>query len=193
MIRNCVSVSSVLSRRGISSVDQKFVPTASTRQSLTFGLGDPLRDLNSASTLACSLFQVQFSPSRRKFASNVNGSIGSLNGKSSSQDIINSTAATTEWKRNQYRKITEKFQANIAKKSDHLKQSTVEPLQIDNYEDVQPMWKEMESRVTRRRSLTLEQRGGMSGRRNVRRSDEDVWLEAGVYDGGTEDVEAKKE
>lgn len=44
------------------------------------------------------------------------------------------------------------------------------------------MWKEMESRVTRRRSLSLEQRGGVSGRRNIRRSDEDEWLEAGVYD-----------
>jgi hypothetical protein len=48
------------------------------------------------------------------------------------------------------------------------------------------MWKEMESRLTRRRSLTLEQRGGKSGRRNVRRRDEDVWLEAGVYGGGTD-------
>ncbi len=63
------------------------------------------------------------------------------------------------------------------------------PLAIDEYEDVQPMWKEMESRVTRRRSLTHEQRGGVSGRRNVRKSDEDMWLEAGVYDTN----ESKKE
>lgn len=40
----------------------------------------------------------------------------------------------------------------------------------------------MESRVTKRRSYTLQEKGGVSGRRNVRRSDEDVWLEAGVYD-----------
>ena len=69
----------------------------------------------------------------------------------------------------------------------------MEPLQIDNYEDVQPMWKEMESRVTRRRSLTLEQRGGKTGRRNVRRSDEDVWLEAGVYGGGSDGDDSRKE
>ena len=44
------------------------------------------------------------------------------------------------------------------------------------------MWQQMESRVTRRRPLTLEERGGVSGPRNVRRSDEDLWLAAGVYD-----------
>jgi hypothetical protein len=115
----------------------------------------------------------------RYFASNSNKSGTNLNG--STQDIIDSTAATTQWKRNHYRKITEKFEANT-KDAPNNNPRPEEPLQIDNYEDVQPMWKQMESRVTRRRSLTADQRGGVSGRRNVRRSDEDVWLEAGVYD-----------
>ena len=188
MIRNSVSVSAILSRRPhgrISSFDQQlFLHTASTRN---------LRGLNSAGTFA-NAFQVPSNSSRRNFASNnVKESNGNWNGNSSCQEIINSTAATTEWKRNQYRKITEKFQTNITKEKENSEESTVEPLQIDNYEDVQPMWKEMESRVTRRRCLTLEQRGGKTGRRNVRRSDEDVWLEAGVYDGGSEDVGTKKE
>lgn len=189
MIRNYVSVSVVLPRRPhgkISSSDPQlfFLHTASTRN---------LRRVNSAGTFAGTI-QVQTNSSRRNFASNnVNGSNGSRNGISSSQDIINSTAAATEWKRNQYRKITEKFQIDITKEKEPSQQSTVEPLQIDNYEDVQPMWKEMESRVTRRRSLTLEQRGGRSGRHNVRRSDEDVWLDAGVYGGSTDHVDNKKE
>lgn len=65
-------------------------------------------------------------------------------------------------------------------------------MEIDSYEDVQPMWKEMESRVTRRRSLTLDQRGGVSGRRNVRKSDEEFWLEAGVYGGDDEGKDGEK-
>ncbi|KAL7543826.1 hypothetical protein ACHAXR_013219 [Thalassiosira sp. AJA248-18] len=117
-----------------------------------------------------------------------------VNGESSpGNDIVDSTAATTQWKRSHYSKIEEKFHnqreecTNDAVKpadADAKSQPTKkpEPLDIDNYEDVQPMWKEMESRVTRRRSLTLEQSGGKSGRRNVRKSDEDMWLEAGVYD-----------
>lgn len=126
---------------------------------------------------------------RRHISSNTNGSNDDLTGNP--HDIITSTAATTEWKRNHYRKIGDKFQPNIKDNSDIDSSETTssdrypEPMKIDSYEDVQPMWKEMESRVTRRRSLTIEQRDGVSGRRNVRRSDEDVWLEAGVYDGGS--------
>jgi len=42
-------------------------------------------------------------------------------------------------------------------------------------------------------SLTLDQSGGITGRRNVRQSDEDVWLEASVYDASTEAVDTKKD
>ncbi|KAL7444056.1 hypothetical protein ACHAXM_009271, partial [Skeletonema potamos] len=109
----------------------------------------------------------------------------SVNG--SADGIIDSTAATTQWKRNQYRKIEDKFNSDNDESNRILYTDTkkLEPLNIDNYEDVQPMWKEMESRVTRRRSLTLEQlkqRGGVSGRRNIRKSEEDYWERAGVYD-----------
>ena len=120
--------------------------------------------------------------------SNTNGINGSTNGSS---DILKSAAATTQWKRKHYQTIEDKFQPNkdttntinCNESTDDTNQSkTDEPLSIEDYEDVQPMWKEMESRVTKRRSLTLDERKGVSGRRNVRKSDEDVWLANGVYD-----------
>ena len=113
-----------------------------------------------------------------RFHSN-NNKGSTVNG--SADDIIDSAAATTQWKRNQYQQLEDKFN----KKLSPTDTQNVEPLNIENYEDVQPMWKEMESRVTRRRSLTLEQlreRGGVSGRQNIRKSEEDYWQKAGVYD-----------
>ena len=104
--------------------------------------------------------------------------------------IIDSASATMQWKRNHYRKIEEKFQQQP--ESDAAKPSFPawptdgdNPLPIERDEDVQLMWKGMESRVTKRKSRTLDelaQKGIVSGRRNVRRSDEDLWLAAGVYD-----------
>ena len=120
-----------------------------------------------------------------RFHSKNNGS--AVNG--SADGIIDSAAATALWKRNQYQKLEDKFN-NRPSPTDT---QNLEPLNIDNYEDVQPMWKEMESRVTRRRSLTLEQlkqRGGVSGRQNIRKSEEDYWEKAGVYDN---DKEEKKD
>lgn len=127
-----------------------------------------------------------------------------MNGESSpGDDIIDSAAATTQWKRNHYQKLEDKFSTSPPTTTEEgeeedddssstkttpsstrqqQQQQKSQPLAIDTYDDVQPMWKQMESRVTKRRSLTLGQRGGVSGRRNVRKSDEDLWLEAGVYD-----------
>lgn len=39
----------------------------------------------------------------------------------------------------------------------------------------------MESRVTRRKPVTIEQAGGKTGRRNIRPTDEEAWLQAGLY------------
>jgi hypothetical protein len=41
----------------------------------------------------------------------------------------------------------------------------------------------MERRVLQRKSLTAEQRGcgGKIGRQNIKLTDEDTWLEAGLY------------
>jgi hypothetical protein len=134
--------------------------------------------------------------------------INDMNGESSTgDDIIESAAATMLWKRNHFRKIEDKFQkpesdaCNAKTKNTSTKQPNWPawptdgdvPLAIDKYEDVQPMWRGMESRVTKRKSLTLTQRGGVSGRRNVRRSDEDMWLEAGVYDDDDDKDKSKNE
>ena len=47
--------------------------------------------------------------------------------------------------------------------------------------EVQQMWKDMESRVTRRRMRTLAEAGEKVGRRNVRKTDEEMRLAAGFY------------
>lgn len=96
--------------------------------------------------------------------------------------IVESAKANTQWKRGQYREIEAKFQDTSDTPPEIQDTQQLEPLIIDNYEDVQPMWKGMESRVTKRAALTLEQRGGVSGRRNVRKSEEDMWLESGLYE-----------
>jgi hypothetical protein len=49
---------------------------------------------------------------------------------------------------------------------DRLEKKFTEPLVIKSDEDLQPMWKAMESRVTKRKTLTIEEAG----------------LEAGMYD-----------
>ena len=133
-----------------------------------------------------------------------NGINGSTNGGSS--DILKSAAATTQWKRKHYQTIEDKFQSSkdttdnttntpppINESIDTNQSKTDEPLSIESYEDVQPMWKEMESRVTKRRSLTLDERKGVSGRRNIRKSDEDVWLSAGVYDDSSSEDSGKED
>jgi len=151
----------------------------------------PARDLfrrKFRSTPSCASSSCSFGGACRHLSSG-----DGINGKSSGNDgIVDSTAATTQWKRSHYRKIEDKFQSqedqNKVSENNDKQSSTqqLKPLTIDKDEDVQPMWREMESRVTKRRSLTLEQRGGVSGRRNVRKSDEDVWLAAGVYDSDEE-------
>jgi hypothetical protein len=62
-----------------------------------------------------------------------------------------------------------------------------EPSSIKSDEELQPMWKDMESRVTKRRTLTKDQRGSKTGRTNVRPTDEEAWLRAGLYDDEEED------
>ena len=54
-------------------------------------------------------------------------------------------------------------------------------------EELQPMWKEMESRVARRKPRTLGQTGGRTGRMNIRKTDEEVWLQEGLYDDDDDD------
>jgi hypothetical protein len=51
----------------------------------------------------------------------------------------------------------------------------------------------MESRVTRRKPQTIEQTGGKTGRRNIRPTDEEACLRAGLYSDETEEVEEEKD
>lgn len=47
------------------------------------------------------------------------------------------------------------------------------------------------SRVTKRRPLTAAQRGGRTGRMNVRKTDEEIWLKEGLYDGDEKENKRK--
>ena len=76
---------------------------------------------------------------------------------------------------------------------DRLRRTFEEPINIESDEELQPMWKDMESRVVRRRSLTIEQAGGRIGRSNIRPTDEESWLQAGMYDQLQEDTDTAKE
>ena len=85
-------------------------------------------------------------------------------------DSNESSADSTgvDWRKKQLDKLTRKF---------------TEPKEsVENDEDLQPMWKEMEGRVTRRRPRTVEEMGGKTGRVNVRKTDEEMWLREGLYD-----------
>ena len=81
--------------------------------------------------------------------------------------LVATFSTNTEWRKQQLDKITKKFQ---------------EPLSITSDEELQPMWKAMENRVVNRQTLTREKRGGKIGRTNVRPTDEEAWLRAGLYD-----------
>jgi hypothetical protein len=66
--------------------------------------------------------------------------------------------------------------------SSTLSSSTPPSRTIDSDDDLQQAWRDLESRIRGRRPLSLADRGGVSGRSNVRRTDEDVWLEEGLYE-----------
>ena len=104
--------------------------------------------------------------------------------------VIDGLEASSTWRRGELSKLSDKFKESD---DDTLSTSTInnlngvdrsQPLEINNDEDVQQMWKEMENRVTRRRSLTLSEArmsGKGTGRKNLRKTDEEAWLEAGLY------------
>jgi hypothetical protein len=79
------------------------------------------------------------------------------------------SSAGMEWRKKQLDKLENKFQES-------------EPLTIETEEDLQPMWKQMENRVKNRRPRTKEELGGRTGRKNIKRTDEEMWLQEGLYD-----------
>jgi hypothetical protein len=70
-----------------------------------------------------------------------------------------------EWRKEQLNRLETKFTAPV-----------------ESEEELQPMWRAMESRVRQRRPRTLQETGGKTGRSNVKPTEEDAWLEAGLYD-----------
>jgi hypothetical protein len=88
---------------------------------------------------------------------------------------------TTEWRKHQLDRLLllqqQKFQPA---------QEVMIASDDDDDDDLQPMWKDMERRVTRRKPVTIQQAGPKVGRRNVRPTDEEAWLQAGLYDNDNE-------
>lgn len=122
-----------------------------------------------------------------KFSSSVRCTsryLSSSNGDEKNGLGLDSLDASSKWRKGQLSKIEDRFKNDSSiKKIDDW--PVYEPLDIDNDEDVQPMWKDMESRVTRRKSMTISEassRGKKVGRSNVRKTDEEAWLSAGLYD-----------
>jgi len=91
---------------------------------------------------------------------------------------------TPNWRKNQLSKLERKFLSN---------EESLE--EIDNDDDVQPMWQAMEGRVTNRRSMSMEEareKGRVTGRKNIRKTEEEYWLEEGVYDDDDDDDDDEK-
>ena len=83
-----------------------------------------------------------------------------------------------EWRKHQLEQLSSKFNSS---NSQSQSQPKVPSRVIQDDQELQPMWKEMESRVTRRKPRTLRDTGGRIGRMNIRRTDEDIWLQEGLY------------
>jgi len=119
----------------------------------------------------------------------IQSSSSQCNTNSSSEDkgsptsVLNSLEASSKWRKGQLTKITEKFASSADSKTSSSKPP--EPMEITSDDEIQPMWKDMESRVVRRRSIVISealQKGKKVGRRNVRKTDEEAWLNAGLYE-----------
>ena len=80
-----------------------------------------------------------------------------------------------EWRKEQLNKLENRFT------DQHSSRIDSENL-IQSDEDLQPMWKQMESRVANRRPRTLADTGGRTGRRNIKKTEEEMWLQEGLYD-----------
>mmetsp|Transcript_4968 Transcript_4968/g.6744 ORF Transcript_4968/g.6744 Transcript_4968/m.6744 type:complete len:146 (-) Transcript_4968:1291-1728(-) len=87
----------------------------------------------------------------------------------------------SSWRKDELHAIQEKFGTNGTNGPNG--DGGIEVVKSD--EELQSHWKDMESRVTRRRRpLTVAEaaeKGKPIGRRNVRQTDEEAWLEAGLY------------
>jgi hypothetical protein len=90
---------------------------------------------------------------------------------SSSVGDESAASSSSSWRRQELDQIENKFTNTPPKQNP-----------VNGDDDLQPEWRALESRVTKRKTLTPKQRGGKIGRSNIRRGEEDVWLENGLYD-----------
>jgi hypothetical protein len=69
------------------------------------------------------------------------------------------------------------------KQIERIERKFTEPSQkVDSDDELQQMWRQMESRVTRRRPRSLEDTEGRTGRENIRKTDEEMRLKEGFYE-----------
>ena len=95
----------------------------------------------------------------------------------------NTKPNVSSWRRDELEGVAQKFN------------DTKTGPQVDNKirsdDELQQMWREMESRVTRRRRpMSLGEasmKGKAIGRKNIRPTDEEVWLNAGLYSNAKND------
>jgi hypothetical protein len=95
------------------------------------------------------------------------------------QEVINSSGSP--WRKYQLDRLEQSFSNSTNNNNSQKKEDVV--MEPGDDDVVQPMWRAMERRVLQRKSLTAEQRGCNSkiGRKNIKFTDEDTWLEAGLY------------
>jgi len=105
------------------------------------------------------------------------------------QSSDDSKPKTPEWRKYQLDKLSaslsKNIQSNTPTDEDDDDSTNKQGIPVINSDDeLQQMWKEMESRVINRKVYTVQQsesKGRTIGRGNVKRTDEEVWLDAGLY------------
>ncbi|KAL7580140.1 hypothetical protein ACA910_012897 [Epithemia clementina (nom. ined.)] len=82
-----------------------------------------------------------------------------------------------EWRKVQLDRLEGKFSS---KSQPQLQGIYASPPEITDDENLQPMWKNMESRVRNRipRKVSGSEK---TGRQNVKKTDEEIWLQEGLY------------
>lgn len=111
----------------------------------------------------------------------------SSSSSSSSQRTVSSSSSGYEWRQRQLEKLKRKFDETSPSQT------------VEREDDLQQMWREMEGRVTRRRPRTVEEMGGKTGRTNIKSTEEEYWLQEGLYDdkededGGSANDDSKNE
>mmetsp|Transcript_12492 Transcript_12492/g.18768 ORF Transcript_12492/g.18768 Transcript_12492/m.18768 type:complete len:158 (-) Transcript_12492:63-536(-) len=107
---------------------------------------------------------------------NINGSDDESEQSNTLSPVLDGLEANSRWKKGHLKKL----EKNALQMHD-------EPLDIKSDGEVQQMWKDMESRVTKRPTMTISQaalKGKKTGRSNIKKTDEEAWLQAGLYDEG---------